>query len=319
MPVRLLQPVHVSGLFDRKERRVTTPSTGASPEQLPSSLHKPRYRRPHTGWTAILLAGQRPGGDPLAAHFGLASKALIPVAGVSMLRRVADTLLETPEIRRVVILAQDPEALLVGDAAPLRARPRVVLARSGPGIATSIAEVAGSADAPWPVLITTADHVLLTSAMISEFLGGATACDVAIGFGERRTVERGYPETRRTWLRFSDGQYSGANLFALRNAKVGAALALWAGIEQHRKKGWKLVSRFGPRLLVRALTRSISLEAGLERAGARLSIAARPVVLSAAEAAIDVDKLDDLTLAEAILSGARPAQPGSRMVSRLAS
>ncbi len=237
-----------------------------------------------------------------------------------MLRRVADTLLDTPEIRRVVILAQDPEALLVGDAAPLRARPRIILARSCPGIATSIADVAGSADAPWPVLITTADHVLLTGAMVSEFLAGATDCDVAIGFGERATVEQCYPATRRTWLRFSDGQFSGANLFALRNAKVGAALALWAGIEQHRKKGWKLISRFGPRLLLRALTRSISLEAGLRRAGERISIAARPVILSAPEAAIDVDKLDDLALAEAILSGAHPYDQGSaQAASRLAS
>jgi GTP:adenosylcobinamide-phosphate guanylyltransferase len=283
-------------------------------------LDRPRHRPPYTGWTAILLAGQRSGGDPLAAHFGLASKALIPVAGVSMLRRVADTLLDTPEIRCVVILAQDPEALMTGDAAPLRAQPRVVLARSGPGIATSIADVAGSVDAPWPVLITTADHVLLTSAMVSEFLADARDCDVAIGFGERQTVELSYPQTRRTWLRFSDGQFSGANLFALRNTKVGAALALWAGIEQHRKKGWKLIGRFGPRLLLRALTRSISLGEGLQRAGQRLSIAARPIILSAAEAAIDVDKLGDLELAEAILFGARSddrraLRPASRLAS----
>jgi len=267
-------------------------------------LHRQRRRRPSGGWTAILLAGQRPGGDPLALHFGLASKALIPVAGMSMLRRVVNTLLDTPEIGRVVILAQDPDALLVDDAAPLRAYPRVILARSGPGIATSIANVAGSHHAPWPVLVTTADHVLLTTAMVSEFLAGTADCDVAVGFGERRIVEQRYPDTRRTWLHFSDGQFSGANLFALRNAKVGAALALWAGIEQHRKKGWKLIGRFGPILLLRALTRSIGLKAGLRRAGERLGIAARAVVLSAPEAAIDVDKLDDLALAEAILSDA---------------
>lgn len=274
-----------------------------SKEQGKKDPDRPRRRRPHAGWTAILLAGERPGGDPLARHFGLPSKALIPVAGVSMLRRVVNTLLDTPEIGRVVILAQDPEALMVGDAAPLRAYPRVSLARSGPGIATSIANVAGSASAPWPVLVTTADHVLLTTAIASEFIAGANDCDVAVGFGERRIVEQRYPATRRTWLRFSDGQFSGANLFALRNAKVGAGLALWAGIEQHRKKGWKLISRFGPVLLLRALTRSISLASGLRRAGERISISAKAVVLSAPEAAIDVDKLDDFELAEAILSG----------------
>ena len=296
------------------------------PKPLNGFVREPRRlrrRRPSGGWTAIVLAGQRPGGDPLARKFGLPSKALIPVAGVSMLRRVVGTLLETPEVSRVVILAQDPDALLTGDAAPLRAYPRVTLARSGAGIATSVADVAGSYDAPWPVLVTTADHVLLTPAMVSEFVAGSGDCDVAVGFGERRIVEQCYPSTRRTWLRFSDGQFSGANLFAMRNAKVGAGLALWAGIEQHRKKGWRLISRFGPSLFLRALTRSIGLEAGLRRAGARLGMAVRPVVLSSPEAAIDVDKMDDLALAEAILSNpdlrSSAYRGGNPQSSRLAS
>ena len=32
-----------------------------------------------TGLTALVLAGSRPGGDPFAASFGVAKKALIPV------------------------------------------------------------------------------------------------------------------------------------------------------------------------------------------------------------------------------------------------
>ncbi len=254
------------------------------------------------GWTAILLAGERPGGDPLAAHFGISSKALIPVAGISMLRRVAETLLSVPELDRIMILAQDPASLMVGDAACLRHQPRIVLARSGAGIASSIASVAGSEVAPWPILVTTADHALLTPSMVSEFLAAAQDCDIAVGFGSRRVVEARYPTTRRTWFRFSDGQFSGANLFALRNPRVGRALGLWADIEQDRKKTWKLVTRFGPALLLRACTRSIDLQWALERAGARLRLFAKSVVMSAAEAAIDVDKPSDHRLAEAILS-----------------
>jgi len=40
-------------------------------------------------WTAILLAGQRPGENQLAAGFGVALKPLIPVAGRAMVARVA--------------------------------------------------------------------------------------------------------------------------------------------------------------------------------------------------------------------------------------
>jgi GTP:adenosylcobinamide-phosphate guanylyltransferase len=253
-------------------------------------------------WTAILLAGERPGGDALALHFGVSSKALIDVAGRSMLGRVATTLLAAPEIRRVVILAQDPAALMVGDAESLSKHPKVVLASSGDGIAASILAIAGSEQAPFPLLVTTADHALLTPEMLAEFLSATADCDVAIGVGERTVLESRYPQSRRTWLKFSDGQYSGANLFALRNLKVAAALVLWEGIEQDRKRVWRLFARFGPHLLLRAATRSISFPNAVRRAGARLSLRAKPVILSAPEAAIDVDKLADFELAETVLA-----------------
>lgn len=253
-------------------------------------------------WTAILLAGERPGGDPLARELGVASKAMIQVAGKSMLKRVADALLAAPEIRRVVILAQRPSELLAGDTADLAEHPKVSFASSGNGIASSILAVAGSNVAPFPLLVTTADHALLTPEMLGEFLHSTGDCDLAIGVGERARLESRYPGNCRTWLKFSDGHYSGANLFALRNLKVAPALILWEGVEQDRKRALRLFSRFGPRLLFRALTRSIAFDRAIQRAGARLSLRAKPVVLSAPEAAIDVDKIADLKLADAVLA-----------------
>ena len=40
-----------------------------------------------TRWTAILLAGSRPGRDRFAARYGAELKALIPIAGEPMLLR----------------------------------------------------------------------------------------------------------------------------------------------------------------------------------------------------------------------------------------
>lgn len=262
-------------------------------------------RAVHAGdarWTAILLAGQRPGGDPLADHCGEKYKALVQVAGKSMLARVAEALLGSTMIGRVVILAQEPEALLTGDATDLIDDPRVSMGVSNDGIATSIAAVAGTDVAPWPLLVTTADHALLTTDMVDAFLTEAGVNDIAIGVGDREIVEARYPMTRRTWLKFRDGHYSGANLFALRGENTLAALDLWATIEQDRKKGWKIISSFGPRLLFRALTRSIGFEDAVGRAGKRLGVDAKPVILAQPEAAIDVDKPSDLELAETILS-----------------
>ncbi len=137
--------------------------------------------------------------------------------------------------------------------------------------------------------------------MIDEFLRHADG-DVAIAMVERKTMLAQFPEAKRTWLRFSDGNWSGANLFALMSLKSVFALDLWADVEQDRKKAWRLFLHFGLRLASRALTRTIGLRRALDVAGRRLGLEARLVTMSDPVAAIDVDKLSDHVLAEKILA-----------------
>jgi GTP:adenosylcobinamide-phosphate guanylyltransferase len=253
-------------------------------------------------WTAIVLAGQRPGEDAFAASQGVAAKALIRVGGEPMLGRVVRTLLACPAVGRIVVLAQRPELLVVGDLAWLAPHPRIALAEAGDGISRSILDVAGLSVAPWPILVVTADHVLLTSAMVAEFLAGSGTTDAAFAVVERRVVEAAYPDAKRTWIRFSDGAFSGANLFALRRPAAAKALHVWGGVEKDRKRARRLLMYFGPGLALRALTRTISLAAAARRIGARAGLTVTAVQLSEAEAAIDVDKPDDLRLAIRIIS-----------------
>ena len=253
-------------------------------------------------WTAVVLAGDRPGENDFALSNGVVTKALIPVGGLPMLGRVVRTLLECPSVGRIVILAQQPERLATGELEWLGSEPGVEFARSESGISMSIAAIAGSDRAPWPVLVTTADHPLLTGSMIDIFLRGSGHRDIAFALVERGTIEASHPESRRTWLRFSDGDYSGANLFALRGDKARAALELWSSVEQDRKKVRRIVTRFGPLLALRVLTRTIPLDSAIAKAGARLGLSAQAVRLPFAEAAMDVDKPSDLVLAERILA-----------------
>ncbi|WP_254602092.1 NTP transferase domain-containing protein [Sphingomonas bacterium] len=254
-------------------------------------------------WTAILLAGQRPGGDPLAEAFGETWKALVRIGGEAMLSRVARTLLATPGIDRIVVLAQQPEALFTGDCAWLAQEARIATARSSSGIAASVAALAGGVQAPWPVLVTTADHPLLTPAMIEAAMAGLGDADVGIGMVGARTLLGAYPDNRRTWLRFRGEAWTGANLFALGTPKAAPALNAWSAVERDRKKAIKLIWHFGPLLAIRALTRTITLERALGKASARLGFRAVPIALPFAEAGIDVDKPSDHALAEAILAG----------------
>lgn len=251
------------------------------------------------GVTALLLAGRRPGVDALAASRGETLKALIPVAGTPMVARVATTLLATDGIDRVLVMTQDTDA--IGKVLP--DDPRIAFLQSGAGIARSIVAALKSGRAPFPLFVTTADHVLLKPATITAFLADAQGADAAVGVVERKVVEARFPQTKRTWLRFRAGHWTGANLFWLAGPAALPVIETWASVEQDRKKGWKLVARFGPRLLIRAVTRTITLQGAVERAGRSFGATVRAVSLADPLAAVDVDKPDDLELAEAVLDG----------------
>jgi GTP:adenosylcobinamide-phosphate guanylyltransferase len=255
--------------------------------------------------TAILLAGARPGVDPFAAQFGQTYKALIPVAGVPMLARVARTLLAHPRVGRVLILTQAPDALTAPAAtAWLRDEPRVTFVAGGSSISGAIVDCLESVPGVLPALVTTADHALLTPAMVDAMVTAHDqgTADLLVGLVEDRVLLAGYPDSRRTWLRFRAGAYTGCNLFLLGTERVRSALALWRTVEQDRKKGWRLIAAFGPLLALGVALRLWDVRQAFARAGTRLGLRAAPVLLAQAEAGIDVDKVEDHALAEAILA-----------------
>lgn len=251
-------------------------------------------------WTAFLLAGSRPGGDPFAAANGVALKPLIPIAGEPMLLRPLRALLAVAAIGEVRVLTNTvPQLTLI-----LPSDLRVNIAASGRTIATTIEAIITDPATRYPLLVTTADHALLTPAMIEQFLAAAGSSDLAIGLVERRALEARLPQTKRTWLGFKGGSYSGANLFAIGSPRAARAIALWAAVEQDRKKGWRMLLAFGPALLLGAVLRLRTLDQSVASIGRRLGLAAIAVLLTDPLAAVDVDKPADLALVTAIIAGA---------------
>ena len=255
---------------------------------------------------AIVLAGSRPGPDPLLTGSGVSTKALLPIAGDAMLVHVVRALRASPLVGPITILAQNSAELA---AAPgLAGFADLHFADSGQGISSSLAAALPAGEEP--LLVTTADNVLLTPTMIAEFLRGATQSDVAVAMVERDVLFARHPESKRTWLKFRGGWWSGANLFYLRGRRVLPLLDFWGRIERDRKKGLKIIAAFGPWLLIGALLRLFTIQQGVARAGRRFGLKARIVPMSEAEACIDADKPADIVLIEQIFAARRQAAIG---------
>jgi GTP:adenosylcobinamide-phosphate guanylyltransferase len=257
---------------------------------------------PH-GWTALVLAGQRPGIDPVAAHFGLEAKALVPVAGEVMLGRVLMALADTPQVARIIVLAQNaPELLRHPDLAWAAAEPRITARVSGRTISGSVLSAIDDPAIGLPVLVTTADNVMLTPATVTEFIAGADTSDVSVAMVERARLEAAVGPNKRTWLTFKGGAYTGANLFALSAPAARNALTFWERVEQDRKSVLRLAAHFGPVLMMKLLLRRMTVHQALTAAGAKLGASAAPVLLSDGRMGVDVDKLEDHALAERLLA-----------------
>jgi GTP:adenosylcobinamide-phosphate guanylyltransferase len=249
-------------------------------------------------WTAFLLAGSRPAGDPLARSMMIGHKALIPVAGEPMVLRPLRALLASPEVGDIIVLTQDPvdlQPILPDDA-------RVRIRASRGTIAQTLAEQLADHAAGFPVLVTTADHALLDPAMIAEFTAKAEGADVAMGVVESRPLLARFPHTKRTWIGFRGGRYSGANLFAFGSSKVLPGISRWGAVEQDRKKGWRLLWALGPALLLGAVFKLRTIHDSAAAIGRKLGIDIRIVEMSNPLAAIDVDKPADHMLVEDIIA-----------------
>ncbi len=253
---------------------------------------------------ALILAGRRGPDDPLAVAAGAPHRALLDVGGVPMLERVVGCLGAAAGIERVCVSIDAPELLerYPGlTAARESGRLELVPNASSPSRSVLAAMDAGAAP---PLLVTTADHALLEPAWVEEFAARAdeSDADAAVGLVARTSLEARFPGARRTYLPFRGESYSGANLFLLRTAAARRVVEFWLRAEQFRKRPWRLVSTFGVGALARFAFRRLDVAGAFALASERIGARIVPLVLAEAEAAVDVDKLEDLALVREIVS-----------------
>lgn len=253
-------------------------------------------------WTALVLAGSRGPEDPVARAAGVSHKAFAGLAGRPMITHVLEALAAAPRIGEVVVSIEPEAPALPEGTWPWDLR-RLEAAAS-----PSLSALAGFEAAAPPVLLTTADHPLLTSGMIEHFLAAAEAsgADASAAVATRAVVERarsGAPGGPRTYLRLSDGEVSGCNLFALMTPRAGAALAFWRRLEAERKRPWRMAWALGPATLARYALGRLSMDAAAAALGRAAGCRAAMLALPFPDAAHDVDKPADLAFAEARLGG----------------
>jgi GTP:adenosylcobinamide-phosphate guanylyltransferase len=246
---------------------------------------------------ALVLAGSRPGApDPVASAEHVAHKALVDVGGQPMLSRVVSALRQAG-VEQVAVSANHPEVVELAESLGC-----IVIA-PGKGPSASVANAFAQLGSP--MLVTTADHALLRAEWVRDFIADVPAgADVAVLLASRTAVEAALPGSRRTYLKLSDGGWSGCNLFLLATTNAQAAIATWSAVEADRKRPWRIAAKLGVGTLWRYVLGRLTIDDAIGGLGRRIGIAASAVAARDGLAAVDVDKPGDLAQVRALIAAA---------------
>ncbi len=237
---------------------------------------------------AILLAGQ-PNRGLLQADHAEDYEAEIPVGGRPMADWILDALTAAPSVTSIG---------MVGPAS---------LKRDGVALAPMTGDMFGNilqglSTAPEgaeEVLFVTGDIPWITPEVIEAFLQAAPQdVDVVYPVIPKEVAESRFPGTKRTYVRLREGIVTGGNLFVARTEAVPRLKERAEILLAHRKSPVALARDVGLGLLLKLVTGRLTLPEAERRVGGLLGIRGRAVIFPYAEAGVDVDKPEDLLLAE---------------------
>ncbi|MCK4509277.1 MAG: nucleotidyltransferase family protein [Desulfuromonadales bacterium] len=261
-------------------------------------------------FTVVILAADRESNDPVAQAAGVSCKALTPVAGRPMVLRVLDALAGAREVANRILCG--PAKASVEQNEELNdlvnsGQVRWTAPQSTPSL--SAFTVLQSLPADVPVLLTTADHALLSTEMVDHFCAEArnSGCDVLAGVASYDLISAAFPDTLRTVTKLKDGGFCGCNLFAFLTPRARLAADFWRQVENERKKPLRVVKVLGWSAVLRYLVGQLTLEYALAQLSRRMNLKVGVVEMPFAEAAVDVDKVDDWLLVESILAERKQA------------
>lgn len=249
----------------------------------------------------VIVAGGRPDSDdPLYPYTDGKAKALLRVGGRTMLERVAAALQGAPSVGDVVVVGlHEEETAGLSFARPLHVLPdqggMVANARAG------IQYLQAQRPEATEVLLSTADTPLLSPPVVQWLVEICRPFDHLAYYTvvRRETMELRFPDSRRTFVRLQGMQIAGGDLHLVQTRILDSDDELWEALTNARKHAWKLARLVGPVMLLRLLTRTLTVDAIERTAGRVFGAPIRIVITPHPEIAMDVDRPHQLEIMRA--------------------
>jgi molybdopterin-guanine dinucleotide biosynthesis protein A len=244
---------------------------------------------------AVVLAGGRADNAFLAAS-GVENRALAPLAGRPMVAWVLEALQAAQTVERIVLVGAEGLTEAPGVRQQLR---------GGGDLMETIERGIGACPGAAFVLLVSADIPALTAEGIDAFVraGMETGADFVYPIIPRAANEARFPGVKRTYLRLTDGTFTGGNLVLVRPQALLSRRDLVRQTYAARKKPLRLAVMLGWGTLWRLLWRRLSVSDAAAAVSRLLGVRSAAVITEHAELGADVDHAADLLAMERYLEG----------------
>ncbi|WP_379922585.1 spore coat biosynthesis protein F [Erythrobacter sp. R86502] len=227
---------------------------------------------------------------------------MTPVLGRAAIAYVAETVARAlPEADVIVSIEQEDVLDHEPTLDALRASGQLKLMPASRTLLESV--LAAAKVAQFPLLITTADNVLLSEDAVHSVNGsGFSKVDAVVVLARREAILAAHPAGKGRYYEFRDGAFSNCNLFWLRDRSALLAAQPFSTGGQFLKTKGRILKAFGLLNAILFATRLLSLRAMFASVSRRLKVKVVPIILADGRLAIDVDDLNSLKMVEDILT-----------------
>ena len=250
--------------------------------------------------TTLVLAGGP--ADEVARSQDVINKAFVRVAGTPLVVRTLEALRAAPGIGRIIVVApesthDDPVLRRADERRP-----------DGKRITDSLANGLAGLPPDEPVLVSASDLPVLSVASIEDYLAQAARADADLTYGclEKAAHMAAFPTVPHTWAKLRDGTFCGAGFITIRPAIYPKLAEFLEQLGAARKRPLQLASLFGWNMLARYVTGQLTIARAEARASQLLKARVRAIITPFPEMAVNVDRLSDVALAEALIARASP-------------
>jgi GTP:adenosylcobinamide-phosphate guanylyltransferase len=245
--------------------------------------------------------------DALAERFGERHRCLIPLAGRPLIAHVLQTAAQHPRVASLAVCVEREAFDPVWDVLTrLPGRGSVALVEAREDIAASVRAAAQDWDGP--LLVTTADHALLSPESIDAMADALEGCDVTFALARREAVEAAHPSALRSYLTLRDGAFATCDLYGMAHTRFVDAVEVFRGARIGGRESARVLRAIGFVGLALMRLGLESLSGAVVRASRRMGLRVRAVILPDGTQAIDVDNDRTYAIVRDLLGDVSPEE-----------